>query len=71
MIFKSAKLTLVAEDGTEYSPEISEAQLKAIVTACGYRLGKDIDGIGPMFYSWSDKTIESRVLPLLPKIKVA
>lgn len=66
MIFKSANLTLVTEDGTEYHPNISQAKLAAIVRSCGYRIG-DVDE-KEIFCEWNDKTIEGNILPLLPKI---
>ncbi len=70
MIVKSAKLTLVTENGTELYPTITPAKLAAIIRSCGYSV-QDIDEDKCMLAEFNDKTIESNILPLLPKIKSA
>lgn len=68
MIVKSAKLTLVTEDGTELHPTITPVKLAAILRSCGYGV-IDIDKDKYMLTEFNDKTIESNILPLLPKMK--
>ena len=56
------------EDGTELHPEVTSVKLAAILRSCGYSV-QDIDKNKCVLNSFNDQTIESNILPLLPKLK--
>lgn len=61
------KLTLKCDDGTELKADMTDAKIAAIVQSCGYHVADMGEGKCCLL-SFSDETVKSNILPLLPKV---